>query len=162
MRYVTSFARLGLDFRTLLPGLFEDVVRTRVSAEFSKAVEEIARTTDAGWAAVGAPRRDSRGGMGTTAGVLHMPPQALVVYTPVAVLANGLIAALNGLRLLAPVSLVGDLASGLDGSLAKAAGTLPEAPREEAREAAKAFVRLLVPYVRRGLIDGVYTTCLSW
>jgi hypothetical protein len=91
-----------------------------------------------------------------------MPPQALVVYTPVAVLANGLLAALNGLRLLVLVSLVGDLASALDGSLAKAAGTVLEAPLKEARGAAKAFVRLLVPYVRRGLIEGVHTVCLSW
>ena len=152
----TSFARLGFDFRTLLPPLFEDAVRTRVPGELSKAVEEFARTTDTGWAAVGAPRRDSRGSTGTTAGVLHMPPQGLVVYTPVAVLANGLLAALNGLRFLAPVALVGDLASGLDGSLAKTAGALLEAPREEARGAAKAFVRLSVPFVRRGLIEVVY------
>ena len=90
-----------------------------------------------------------------------MPPQALVVYTPVAVLANAFLAALNGLRLLAPVALVGDLASALDGSLGKAAGTLLEAPREEARGAAKAFVRLLVPFVRRGLIEGVYGSDIS-
>ena len=157
----TSFARLGFDFRTLLPPLLEDAVRTRVSGEFSKAVEEFARTPETGWAAVGAPRRDSRGGTGTTAGVLHMPPQALVVYTPVAVLANALLAALNGLRLLAPVALLGDLASTLDASLAKAAGTLLEAPREEAQGAAKAFVRLLVPFVRRGLIEGVYGSDIS-
>jgi hypothetical protein len=33
--------------------------------------------------------------------------------------------------------------------------TLLEAPREEARGAAKAFLRLLAPFVRR-LIEGVY------
>jgi len=157
----TSFARLGFDFRTLLPPLFEDAVRTRVCGEFSKAAEEFSRTPATGWAAVGAPRRDSRGGSGTTVGVLHMPPQALVVYAPVAVLANALLAALNGLRLLAPVALLGDLASALDASLAKAAGTLLEAPPEEARGAAKAFVRLLVPFMRRGLIEGVYGSDIS-
>ncbi|KAI0290617.1 Dor1-like family-domain-containing protein [Russula brevipes] len=153
----TSFARLGLDFRTLLPPLFEDAVRARVCGEFARAAEVFARTPRTGWAAVGAPRRDSRGSAATTAaGVLHMPPQALVVYPPVAVLANALLAALNGLRLLAPASLLCDLANALDGSLAKAFGTLLEAPREEARGATKAFVRLLVPFVRRGLIEGVY------
>jgi hypothetical protein len=152
----TSFARLGFDFRALLPPLFEDAVRTRVSGEFSKAAEEFARTPETGWTAVGAPRRDSRGGTGKTGGVIHMPPQALVVYPPVAVLANALLAALNGLRLLAPVALLVDLASALDASLAKAARTLLEAPREEARGVAKAFLRLLVPFVRRGLIEGVY------
>jgi len=123
-----------------------------VFGEFSRAVEEFARTSETGWAAVGAPR----GGTGTTAGVLHMPPQALVVYPPIAVLANALLAALNGLRLLAPAALLGDLANALDGSLAKASGTLLSAPRVEARGAATAFLRLLVPFVRKGLIEGVY------
>jgi conserved oligomeric Golgi complex subunit 8 len=152
----TSFARLGFDFRTLLPPLFEDAVRARVSSEFSRAVDEFARTPETGWAAVGAPRADTRGAAATTAGVLHMPPQALVVYPPIALLANALLAALNGLRLLAPVALLGDLANALDASLAKAFGTLLEAPRVEARDAATAFLRLLVPFVRKGLIEGVY------
>ena len=135
----TSFVRLGFDFRTLLPPLFEDAVRARVSSEFSKAVEVFACTPETGWAAVGAPRADMRGATGTTAGVLHMPPQALVVYPPIAILANALLAALNGLRLLAPAALLGDLANALDASLAKAFGTLLEAPRVEARYAAAVF-----------------------
>lgn len=61
--YATSFSRLGFDFRTPHLPLFEDAVRTRVSAEFSRAVKEFARTPETGWAAVGAPR----GGAGTTA-----------------------------------------------------------------------------------------------
>lgn len=152
----TSFARLGFDFRTLLPSLFEDAVRARVSSEFSRAVEEFARTPETGWAAVGAPRADTRGAAGTTAGVLHMPPQALVVYPPIATLTNALLAALNGLRLLAPVALLGDLADALDASLARAFGTLLDAPWVDARDAATAFLRLLVPFVRKGLIEGVY------
>ena len=152
----TSFARLGLDFRTLLPPLFEDAVRARVSGEFSKAASEFGKTPRTSWAGVGAPRRDSRGAAGTTAGVLQMPPQALVAYPPVAVFANALLAALKGLRLLAPVALLNDLVHALDGALANACRTLLEAPREEAREAARAFVQLLIPFVRRGLIEGVY------
>jgi len=84
-----------------------------------------------------------------------MPPQALVVCPAIAVLANTL-AALNGLSLLAPAALLGDLANALDASLAKAFGTLLEAPRVEARGAATAFWKLLVPFVRKGLIEGVY------
>ncbi|KAF8494139.1 hypothetical protein F5888DRAFT_1848287 [Russula emetica] len=108
-----------------------------------------------GWAAAGAPRADTRGAAGMTAGVLHMPPQALAVYPPIAILTNALLAALNGFRLLIrkSVTLLGDLANVLDASLAKAFGTLLEAPRLEAREAATA---LLVPFVRKGLIEGVY------
>ena len=85
-----------------------------------------------------------------------MPTLALVVYPRVAVLA-----APNGLRLLAPVALLGDLASALDASLTKAASTLLEAARGEVRGAAKAFVRLLVPFVRRGLIEGVFGSDIS-
>ena len=80
----TSFARLGFDFRMLLPPLFEDAVRTRVSAEFSKVVDEFARTPETARAVVGAPR----GGTETTASVLHIPPQGLVVDLPIAMLAT--------------------------------------------------------------------------
>ncbi len=129
----------------------------RISGEFSRAVEVFARTPDTGWAAVGAPHADPRGGAGTTGGVFHIPPQVLVVYPPIAILANALLTALNGLRLLAPAALLGDLAKALDASLAKAFGTprCSKHPRVEARRAATVFLLLLMPFVRKGLIEGV-------
>jgi hypothetical protein len=48
LTFATSLVRLGFDFRTLLPLLFKNAVRT--------PVEEFGRTTLADWAAVGAPR----------------------------------------------------------------------------------------------------------
>jgi len=54
-----------------------------------------------------------------TTGDMLMPPQALVVCPAIAVLANTL-AALNGLSLLAPAALLGDLANALDSSTEKA------------------------------------------
>jgi conserved oligomeric Golgi complex subunit 8 len=92
----TSLAQLRFDFRTLLLPLFEDAVCARVSSEFSRAVEEFAHTPETGWAADGAPRGDTRGAAGTTAGMLHIPPQALVVYPPISILTNVLLTALNG------------------------------------------------------------------
>jgi hypothetical protein len=77
-------------------------------------------------------------------GVLHILPQALVVEPPVVVLANAFLAALNGLRLLAPVTLLRGLATALDASPAKVVDALLEA-------STKAF---LVPLVRSGLIEG--------
>jgi conserved oligomeric Golgi complex subunit 8 len=163
----TSFAWLGLDFRTLLPPLFEDAVRARVSGEFSRAAEEFARTPETRWAAVGAPRMDSRTVVGTaTTGVLHVPPQVLAVHPPVAVLANALLGALNGLRLLAPAALLHDLAHALDVALARACRALLEAPapaqEQQARGAAAVvFAHHLVPFVRKGLIEGVYGHSLA-
>ncbi len=57
-----------------------------------------------------------------------MPPQALVVCPSIAILANALLAALNGLSLLVSTALLGDLANALGTSLVKVFGTLLEAP----------------------------------
>ena len=56
----TSLPRLGFDRRTLLPPLFEDVARIRMSGELPRAVEEFTRILE----------MRSRGGLGTTVGVL--------------------------------------------------------------------------------------------
>ena len=150
LRHFVRSARVRLS--QLHPPLFEDAVRTgtHVSGEFPRAAEEFARTPETGWAAVGVPR----GSTGTTAGVLHTPPRALVVYPPIVVLANALLAALNGSRLLAPAALLSDLANALDASLVKECRMLLEA-FWEAQGAAPAFLRLLLPLVRKGLIEGV-------
>ena len=71
--------------------------------------------------------------------MLHMPLQVLGVYPPIAILTNVLLAALNGLRLLASVALLGDLANVLDTSLAKSLGIFLEAPRVEARMRRRRF-----------------------
>ena len=152
LRQFVRSARVQLS--QLHPPLFEeDAVRTgtHVSGEFPRAAEEFARTPETGWAAVGVPRGSTR----TTAGVLHTPPQALVVYPPIVALANALLAALNGLRLLAPAALLGDLTNMLDASLVKACRMLLE-DFWEAQGAAAAFLWLLVPLVRKGLIESVH------
>ena len=77
-------------------------------------------------------------------GVLHILPQAPVMEPPVVVLANAFLAALNGLRLLAPVTLLRGLATAFGASPANAVDALLEA-------STKAF---LVPLVRSGLIEG--------
>ena len=77
-------------------------------------------------------------------GVLHILPQAPVMEPPVVVLANAFLAALNGLRLLAPVTLLRGLATAFGASPANAVDALPEA-------STKAF---LVPLIRSGLIEG--------
>ena len=77
-------------------------MRARVCGEFSGAAAgEFARTPEMGWDAVGVPR----GGSGTTASVLHMPAQALLVYRPTATLAK-----------CAPRTIGGAAATGASGS----------------------------------------------
>jgi hypothetical protein len=70
----------------------------------------------------------------------------LVVYPPVAILP---IVALNGLRLLVPAALPGDIANALDVCLAKASGML------DVLGGATAFFRLSVLFVKKGLIERV-------
>jgi hypothetical protein len=72
---------------------------------------------------------------------LFLAPQALVVYPPIEVFANALLAALRGLRLAA----AGDsgstfnLANAFNAPLANTFSTLIEAPRVEARGAVTGF-----------------------
>ncbi|KAF8468059.1 hypothetical protein DFH94DRAFT_285249 [Russula ochroleuca] len=123
----------GFDFRTPLPLLFEDAVRARVSGEFSRAVEEFARTPEMGWATVGTLWGPvCQWGADDSCCVPCVCP--------------------TGADCLSPHC--GCLANALDASPANAFGTLPEAPRVEARGAATAFLRLMVLFVR--LIEGVY------
>ena len=63
--------------------------------------------------------------------MLPYAPQAQVVSLPVAVLANGLLAARNGPRLLAPATVLNDLANALGASPSKAFGTMLEPPPVE-------------------------------
>jgi hypothetical protein len=115
--YTTSFVRLGFGFRTHLPPLLEDAVSARVSSEFSRAVEDLVRTSGMGWYVVGASREVPRG---TAAGVLHYALTGAGRLSPPCGTTNALLAASNGLRLLAPAALQGDPARALDASLTKA------------------------------------------
>ena len=104
----------------------------------------------------------------------HIPPTILASYPPLAEFLNALLGALNALRLLAPVDIMSDLldafedvlAEGLrallvyarDGWGAAAATTNAEKERENAvlGEVGAVYMRVLVPFVRRALVEGVY------
>ena len=206
----TSFARLGMDFRDALAPLFTAAVQQGITREFNDATDVWigALDEDNVSAAVGTKTRP-RSHIGTkrrklsqtllaptaasapsiptesqlsaiaSAGA-HVPPSLLVSYPPIALYANGLLTALNGLRLLAPVSLLPVLQDALEGALTRGAvallvcaratsqeqtdaeergGTAAEDARQEARAvraAGMVYVRVLVPFVRRALVEGVY------
>jgi hypothetical protein len=98
----------------------------------------------------------------------HVPPPILASYPPIAEYTNALLTTLNGLRLLAPVKIMGDLLAVLDEVLAESAklflanasesesGTDDGAREAVTRAAGAVFVRVFVPFVRRALVEGVY------
>jgi hypothetical protein len=94
---------------------------------------------------------------GNTVGMFCIPQssQALIVSPSIAVFPNALLAASNGLRLLAPAVLLVNLrTNALDGSLAKPFGTPLDTPRVEARGTAAGFLRPFLSFMK--LIEGVY------
>ncbi|KAL1749214.1 Dor1-like family-domain-containing protein [Schizophyllum fasciatum] len=94
----------------------------------------------------------------------HVPPSGLASYPPLATLANALLTALNSLRLLAPVEVLPELRLALDGALVEAGGALVGyvgtavggKEREASLRGGEMFFEVLVPYVRRALVEGVY------
>jgi hypothetical protein len=80
-----------------------------------------------GWTAVRVTQADPRGLQGRQlAPYIHTG--AGRSSRMIAILVNAFLADLNGLRLIAPAALLGDLANLIDASLAKAFGVLFEAP----------------------------------
>lgn len=99
-----SLARVGLDFRPMLPPLFADAARgifTRAmdaaAGEFERTVETHRWATAPSSAAARAKERESdvSGGGGEAASA---PPYALLEHVPIAALTNAILAALNDLR----------------------------------------------------------------
>ena len=85
----------------------------------------------------------------------RMPPQALVVYFLIAVLSNALLAALDRLRLLASAAWLGDLTNAL---CLSGQGIRYAARGSSGRSTGccEGVLQLLMPFVKKGLIEGVY------
>ena len=181
-----SFSRIGLDFRSLLPILFEDAIQVKFAKSLDEATNKfLVKLSDAQKYS----RQPSQVLITSTSALSppddtslpdspHIPPHVLTSYPPLALLTNGILAALNSLRLLAPVTLLNPLLAKLDTALAKAASSFlvycqvplegtgakafnvgEEAPDQShiMKTAGKIFVNVLVPYARRALIKGVYS-----
>ncbi|VDC04260.1 unnamed protein product [Peniophora sp. CBMAI 1063] len=166
----TSFARVGLDFRSLLPPLFAGAVARTVSADVAAAKDAFTRTLETkksrparSWlfSGTGAPVHPPTNVLDSPP---HIPPAVLASYPPLANYANALLTTLNSLRLLAPKSILSELSRTLDTALANSAVTLLEYAKglgegedgEVVKVAGETFVKVFVPFVRRALLEGVY------
>lgn len=109
----SAFARIGLDFRPMLPTLFEQAVIVGVSrtleqgaTAFSQRMQQMQRSQKlpALWLVTPEQAGDPPIAPRSTSGSTYQPPSLLSSYPPIAMLANSHINALNQLRLLAPVN----------------------------------------------------------
>ena len=128
----TSFSRIGLDFRWVIGGLFEDAVRTSVVKGFhdarDKFINSVSSASPTALSISSSPASATSTGSSThepnldtvrldTTNPPHLPPQILTSHKPTAIYANDLLTTLNGLRLLAPKNLYRNLLAELDKSL---------------------------------------------
>ncbi len=108
----SSLARVGLDFRALLPALFEakvmDMLRGHLQAAQAEAERALATYHPAAAAATSSAKLDPQAAAGAdqpaAAAAGLTPPVALAHHAPLAVWTNGYLTALNELRLCCPVA----------------------------------------------------------
>jgi hypothetical protein len=95
----------------------------------------------------------------------HMPPQSLTAFTPLAVTLNTYLRALNRLRALAPMGVLDGVLDALESGLARNGEALfgysqewqdDAAEKEVVRAVGAAYVRVLVPFLRRAIVEGVF------
>ena len=117
----SSFSRIGLDFRGLLPSIIEDSVFSIIQKGFVEAQNTLHKTiSDATrvrkrpsqWLVSGdldklTTRESKRVSISTTpaAAAVHIPPTHLSSFPPIAIFTNQILQSLNALRLVAPLSL---------------------------------------------------------
>eukprot|EP00240_Pyramimonas_obovata_P000768 CAMPEP_0118930398 /NCGR_PEP_ID=MMETSP1169-20130426/7097_1 /TAXON_ID=36882 /ORGANISM="Pyramimonas obovata, Strain CCMP722" /LENGTH=550 /DNA_ID=CAMNT_0006872749 /DNA_START=127 /DNA_END=1779 /DNA_ORIENTATION=+ len=118
-----SLGRVGLDFRALLPDLFQSSVCALVTKQLDRTVDVLEQSMEQHrWVALPAVSSENMlyGGAEEGAG----PPYSLMEHPPVAVFTNGVLAALNELRHCAPVATRSHLAAALHECLRQGASTL--------------------------------------
>ncbi|KAF8640533.1 hypothetical protein AX17_000195 [Amanita inopinata Kibby_2008] len=104
----------------------------------------------------------------------NVPPQILASYPPLAALTNALMSILNGLRLLAPIEILGSLRKVMESDVLATGGEAileyikqvtsnpgdddeSEAKeRRAARAAGQVYFEVLLPFATRALMEGVY------
>ncbi|KAF8602393.1 Dor1-domain-containing protein [Ceratobasidium sp. AG-I] len=185
----SAFARIGLDFRPMLPKLFEQAVLKGVSrtldegeAAFSNRLQNMQRSRKLPSLWLVTPEQASNPPMAPkpTASNLHVPPPLLSAYPPIALLANTHATTLNQLRLLSPANILPHVYELHCKSIANSSATLlayakgvvasektkarrtsidgeDEQNRAVLAGAGLAITRSLSPFVRAGIVEGIFT-----
>jgi conserved oligomeric Golgi complex subunit 8 len=189
-----SFSRIGLDFRSLLTTPFSNAVLTSSRSAFDTAATRLRTSISDAERTNKVPSSWLLSGSSVLVppfpdhvdhnGPIHVPPPILASFPPLAIYLNALLTALNTIRLLPPLHLLGDLSAALSTSLVVALEALlcystnvtssPASPilrrsfdgddTKEKRDKEKkvvlvaggAMVKVLVPFVQRALVEGIY------
>lgn len=134
-----SFARVGMDFKALLGPIFVEAVRRGVAEDLDEATaawcSHLANTSKdksksrrpsavlVSSTVKSAPPQPTAAQLeALSTGPAHAPPQILTSYPPLALYTNAILAALNSLRMLAPVELYEDLLTLVNDALSKGGG----------------------------------------
>ncbi|KAG1879479.1 Dor1-like family-domain-containing protein [Suillus tomentosus] len=101
----------------------------------------------------------------------HSPPQVLTAFPPLAKMLNAYIRALNRLRMLAPVDALWGVVDGAEECLANTGHGLLQYAKDwrggDAKEiqilqaAGAAYTRVLVPWLQRAIVEGVFSASLN-
>ncbi|KAF9235119.1 hypothetical protein BU15DRAFT_89678 [Melanogaster broomeanus] len=177
----SAMARVGMDFRALVSPLithavvdgFARDIRTVAEREWSATLSNYSSSSPASkptapstWLVSSSrplPPLSSISPQPSSAP--HVPPQILTTFSPLAVSLNTHLRALNRLRALAPMNALGGVLDALESALAKnAEGFLGYAKKwrgdakeaEVIRAAGAAYVRVLIPFLRRAVVEGVF------
>jgi hypothetical protein len=151
-----SLSRVGCDFRGLLVPAFEVRAAEIFLEGVAEALSSFGQMMHAHqWAAAPALVAPPKAAKADTQGAGgELPPLELLGHPPLAVLTNGLLAALNEIRHCAALSLRPRVAGGLEAVLRDAAGTLAglgevlEGPEREGHaEFCRAFREVALPYL---------------
>lgn len=165
-----SLGRVGLDFRGLLPPVFEPCMLDLFSRKMLTAVETSGSALDEHkWVSLTSPlasRAQPKAEADATVGGESdaQPPSSLVDHLPVATFVNGALTALNELRYCAPASLKVPVARLMQESLAAVATQfvqypiirgLDESQRQNFAMACKAYMEIASPFLCNSL-DKLY------
>ncbi|KAF8131590.1 hypothetical protein EV363DRAFT_1398680 [Boletus edulis] len=177
----SATARIGMDFRLLLSPVITDAVIDGFTRDMYTGAEREWTTTLARHTSPpsgGKSTPPSKWLVSTVqplpvlsaivvppSSAAHTPPQVLTAFTPLAITLNTYLRALNRLRALAPMAALDGVRDALELGLARGGEALlgyarawgaDAAERDIVRAVGAAYVRVLVPFLRRAVVEGVF------